>query len=296
MSTTAYRCGTIAIIGLPNAGKSTLMNAMIGQKISITSRRPQTTRQCITGILSTQQGQIIFLDTPGFQSERPSKLHRAMTRSITRSLHEADAVLWLVDATSVSEGSMTLPESIPDGKPLIVAINKVDRLGDKSRLLEKLQHIQERHRPAAIIPISARTGYQLDILREALIRELPERERLYDEDDLTTVASRILAAEMVREKLFRAMGAEIPYAIAVETERFEENNGLFSIQATIFVDKDSQKAIVIGSKGATLKTIGTQARKDLEKLLGGKVYLDLWVKVRRGWSDNPASLRRIGVE
>ena len=296
MRETGYRCGTITIIGLPNAGKSTLMNALIGQKVSITSRRPQTTRQRITGILTTQRAQLIFLDTPGFQVERPSMLHRAMTRSIAHSLHEADVVLWLIDVNAPTDASTALPKSIPDGKPLVVAINKTDQLRNKVHLLSQLQCVQERHHPAAIVPISARTGYQLDILQEALIRELPEREPIYDENELTTVASRVLAAEMVREKLFRTMGAEIPYAVAVETEHFEEKNGLFSIRATILVDKESQKAIVIGSRGAKLKTIGTQARQDLEKLLGGKVYLELWVKVRRGWSDNSAALKRIGMQ
>jgi GTP-binding protein Era len=296
MSGVAFRCGTVAIVGQPNVGKSTLLNALVGQKISITSRRPQTTRQRITGISTTPLAQLIFVDTPGFQTEYQSTLNRSMNRTISRSLQETDLVLWMLDAAKLDDHSSALLKGVPAGKPLLIALNKIDRVRDKRGLLPRLQPLQEQFHPAAIIPISAKTGYQIDVLREALIRELPEREQLYANDELTTVASRVLAAEMVREKLFRSLGAELPYSVAVETEKFEEDGRMYRIHATILVDKDSQKAIVIGNKGDKLKAIGTLARHDMEKLFGAKVYLELWVKVRQGWAEDRATLKRIGME
>ncbi len=296
MSGAAFRCGTVAIVGQPNVGKSTLLNALVGQKISITSRRPQTTRQRITGISTTPLAQLIFVDTPGFQTEYQSTLNRSMNRTISRSLQETDIVLWMLDAAKLDDSSSALLKSVPSGTPLLIALNKIDRVSDKRGLLPRLQQLQEQFHPAAIIPISAKTGYQIDVLREALIRELPEREQIYANDELTTVASRVLAAEMVREKLFRTLGAELPYSVAVETEKFEEDGRMYRIHATILVDKDSQKAIVIGNKGEKLKAIGTAARHDMEKLFGTKVYLELWVKVRQGWAEDRATLKRIGME
>lgn len=296
MSGTAYRCGTVAIVGQPNAGKSTLLNALVGQKISITSRRPQTTRQRITGILTTPQAQLIFVDTPGFQTQYQSGLYRAMNRTIARSLQETDVVLWMVDATKDGDAASSLLDGVESDKPLVIALNKTDLARDKRALMPRMQALQAQFHPAAIVPISAKTGYQLDALRTALTAELPEREKLYENDELTTVAARVLAAELVREKLFRTLGAELPYSVAVETEKFEEEGKLFRIHATILVDKNSQKAIVIGNKGEKLKAIGTQARLDMEKLFGAKVYLELWVKVRRGWAEDRATLKRIGME
>jgi len=296
MNGRAYRCGTVAIVGPPNVGKSTLLNALVGQKISITSRRPQTTRQRITGISTTPQAQLIFVDTPGFQTQYQSGLYRAMNRTIARSLQETDVVLWLMDAAREGDAASALLDGVEGEKPLVIALNKTDLARDKRALMPRMQALQERFHPSAIVPISAKTGYQLDALRAALITELPEREQLYEDDELTTVAARVLAAEMVREKLFRTLGAELPYSVAVEIEKFEEQGGLRRIYATILVDKDSQKAIVIGNKGEKLKAIGTLARQDMEKLFDARVYLELWVKVRRGWADDRATLKRIGME
>jgi len=296
MNGRAYRCGTVAIVGPPNVGKSTLLNALVGQKISITSRRPQTTRQRITGISTTPQAQLIFVDTPGFQTQYQSGLYRAMNRTIARSLQETDVVLWLMDAARDGDAASALLDGVEGEKPLVIALNKTDLARDKRALMPRMQALQERFHPSAIVPISAKTGYQLDALRAALITELPEREQLYEDDELTTVAARVLAAEMVREKLFRTLGAELPYSVAVEIEKFEEQGGLRRIYATILVDKDSQKAIVIGNKGEKLKAIGTLARQDMEKLFDARVYLELWVKVRRGWADDRATLKRIGME
>jgi GTP-binding protein Era len=296
MSGSVYRCGTVAIVGQPNAGKSTLLNALVGQKISITSRRPQTTRQRITGISTTPQAQLIFVDTPGFQTQYQSGLYRAMNRTIARSLQETDVVLWIMDATRDGDAASALLNGIEGEKPLVIVLNKIDLARDKRALMPRMQALQQRFHPTAIVPISAKTGYQLDALRTALIVQLPEREQLYENDELTTVAARVLAAELVREKLFRTLGAELPYSVAVETEKFEEEGNLRRIHATILVDKDSQKAIVIGNKGEKLKTIGSQARQDMEKLFGAKVYLELWVKVRRGWAEDRAMLKRIGIE
>jgi GTPase len=296
MSGNRFRCGTVAIVGQPNVGKSTLLNSLLSQKISITSKRAQTTRQRITGIVTNDRAQLIFVDTPGFQTEYLSSLNRGMNKTIARSMQETDVVLWLMDATKADDVGLTLLRGMENKKPLFIALNKTDLLRDKRALLPRLTMLQESYHPVAIVPLSAKTGYQVDELREVLTRNLPEREQLYPSDEMTTVASRVLAAEMVREKLFRMLGAELPYSIAVVTESFEEQNGLYRINATILVDKDSQKAIVIGNKGEKLKIIGTLARHDMEKLFGAKVYLELWVKVRRGWAEDRATLKRIGVE
>jgi GTP-binding protein Era len=296
MSEESHRAGLVAIVGRPNVGKSTLLNHLVGQKISITSRKPQTTRQRITGILTRADGQLVFVDTPGFQTEYRTALNRVMNRTVRQALEEVDLVLWVVEAGKFDAGDEALLKLLPDKVPVVLAMNKIDRLKDKRSLLPFTQQMSERHALAAIVPISAERDIQLEALVKTIIELLPQRERMYDEDEVTTLSERFLAAELVREKLFRLLGDELPYATAVEIERFETSESLRRIHVAILVDRANQKAIVIGKDGEKLKKIGTQARKDMERLFGGKVFLETWVKVRSGWADDPATLKRMGIQ
>ena len=296
MSEAAHRAGYIAIVGRPNVGKSTLLNRLIGQKISITSRKPQTTRQRITGILTRKDAQLVFVDTPGFQTQHRSALTRIMNRSVTQSLQEVDVVLWVIEALKFGKLDAELQKLLPKNVPLVLAINKVDRLDDKNLLLPFVKEISERRELSAIVPLSAQKGERLDELLKAVVPLLPEGPPLFGEDEITTSNERFLATELIREKLFRLLGEELPYATAVEIERFETQGELRRIYASIIVDKANQKAIVIGKGGEKLKLIATQARKDMERLFGGKVFLEVWVKVKSGWADSEATLRRMGYE
>ncbi len=296
MSEAAHHAGYIAIVGRPNVGKSTLLNRLIGQKISITSRKPQTTRQRITGILTRKDAQLVFVDTPGFQTQHRSALTRIMNRSVTQSLQEVDVVLWVIEALKFSKLDAELQKLLPKNVPLVLAINKVDRLDDKNLLLPFVKKISERCELSAIVPLSAQKGERLDELLKAVVPLLPEGPPLFGEDEITTSNERFLATELIREKLFRLLGEELPYAAAVEIERFETQGELRRIYASIIVDKASQKAIVIGKGGEKLKLVATQARKDMERLFGGKVFLEVWVKVKSGWADSEATLRRMGYE
>jgi GTPase len=295
MSTDSQRSGYVAIVGRPNAGKSTLLNALIGQKISITSRRPQTTRQNIAGILTQGDAQLVFLDTPGFQTQYRSGLTKAMDRGFKNALAEADVVLWLLDVTSRAQADDELFARLEGHSSVVIALNKIDKITNKNQVLEYMAPLDAAYHPKAIVPISAQNKLQLDTLIEALTPLLPQRAFLYPEEDVTTASVRALAAEMVREKLFRLLGQELPYSTAVEIETFEEKTGLTRIRAVILVDKPGQKAIVIGKGGEKLKEIGTAARKDIEKLVGGKVYLELWVKVKQAWADDRRTLDRLGL-
>jgi GTP-binding protein Era len=290
------RSGYVAIVGRPNAGKSTLLNALTGQKISITSRRPQTTRANISGIVTRGHAQHVFLDTPGWQTQHQSALTRAMERSLRNALAAANAVIWLIDVTAREQRDDALFRQLQDAPGLVIALNKIDEIANKNTLLARMGPLDAAYRPAAIVPISARKRLQLDTLLDALTPLLPERDFLYGEDEVTTANLRELAGEMVREKLFRSLGQELPYAAAVEIESWEEAGGLARINATILVDKPGQKAIVIGKGGEKLKTIGAAARKDIENLTGGKVYLKLWVKVRQSWADDHRTLSRLGLQ
>ncbi len=291
------RSGFVSIVGRPNAGKSTLLNALIGQKISITSRRPQTTRQNIAGILSNEDAQLVFLDTPGFQTQYRTGLTKAMDRGFKNALSEANVVLWLIDVTlrEHADADIFARLQASAATPVVMALNKIDKIDNKNQVLAYMQSLDAAYHPAAIVPISAQNRLQLDTLVEALTPLLPQQEFLYARDDVTTASVRGLAAEMIREKLFRLLGQELPYSTAVEIETFEEKPALTRIRAVILVDKPGQKAIVIGKGGEKLKEIGTAARKDIEKLVGGKVFLELWVKVKQSWADDRRTLDRLGL-
>lgn len=296
MNVSSHRAGHVAIVGRPNVGKSTLLNRLVGEKISITSRKPQTTRQRITGILTCEKAQLVFVDTPGFQMRRGSALNRLMNRSVVHGLKDVDVVLWVVEAVKFDHRDAALYELMPRHVPLVLVINKVDRLRDKNLLLPFVKQLHDRFNCSAIVPVSAQKGLQIGELVTAIVPLLPERARLFEEEEITTSSERALAAELIREKLFRLFGDELPYATAVEIERFETRGGLRRIYAAIIVDKDSQKPIVIGSGGAKLKLVATQARKDMEALFGGKVFLEVWVKVKSGWADDERMLARMGYD
>jgi GTP-binding protein Era len=294
--TAPHRAGLVAIVGRPNVGKSTLLNHLIGQKISITSRKPQTTRHRITGILTRPEGQLVFVDTPGFQTQHRSTMNRLMNRAVRQALEEVDAVVWVIEAGRFDARDETLLGLMPTRVPVILAMNKIDRVKDKRALLPFTKAMSERHVFAAIVPISAERGQQIDMLVGEILPLLPEAPRMYEEDEITTHSERFLAAELVREKLFRLLGDEVPYATAVEVEKFETTDALRRIHVAILVDKQNQKAIIIGKAGEKLKAIGTGARKDMEELFGGKVFLETHVRVRSGWADDEAALKRMGIE
>lgn len=292
-----WRTGFVAIVGRPNVGKSTLLNRLVGQKISIVSRKAQTTRHRVTGILTQDQAQLVFVDTPGFQTRYRNALNRNMNRTVTQALNDVDVVVWVVEA-----GERLTPEDnevlrlLPASTPVIVAINKTDLLRDRHRLLPFLAQLGERDRFHAIVPVSADKGHQVDILVKEIIPLLPYGTPLYDEDDVTDRSERFLAAEFLREKLFRLLGDELPYGIAVEIEKFETEGALRRIFAAVVVDRQSHKSMVIGHKGEHIKRIASEARVELEKLFGGPVYLEVWVKVKSGWADDESALRSLGYE
>ncbi len=296
MSERAHKAGLVGIVGRPNVGKSTLLNRLVGQKISITSRKPQTTRQRITGILTRRDAQLVFVDTPGFQTEHRSALTRLMNRSVRQALQAVDLVLWVIEAHKVDARDEALLKLLPATIPVILVINKVDRVKDKRALLPLISRMAESHAFAAVVPISAERDKKLDSLLQEMVPLLPEAAPLYGADEVTTLSERFLAAELVREKLFRLLGEELPYATAVDIERFETVGELRRIHAVILVDKAGQKAIIIGKDGGKLKAIGTQARKDMEALFGGKVFLETWVRVRSGWADDERVLKSMGYE
>lgn len=293
---TEHRSGYVAIVGQPNVGKSTLLNRLVGQKISITSRRPQTTRQRVIGIVTQPDAQFVFVDTPGFQTRHGNTLNRMMNRSVSRSVVDVDAVVWVVGALHLDAGDHAVLPLLQAGAPLIIAVNKVDEVGNKNELLPFMQKLQALANPRAIVPVSAKTGVGAPDLLSAIRELLPVRERLYGEDEFTTASERMLAAELLREKLFRLLGEELPYSAMVEIEKFETVGGLRRIHAGILVDKAGQKGIVIGKGGEKLKQIASQARSDMEKLFGGKVFLEVWVKVKSGWADDAATLKRLGID
>jgi len=289
-----HRAGTVAIVGRPNVGKSTLLNRLVGAKISITSDKPQTTRQQVTGIVTRPGAQVVFVDTPGYQTGHDSVLNRAMNRSVAGGLQGVDAVVWVVEALVCDGRDEAVAGLLRRDLPVILAVNKTDTLKDRKRLLPFIARLAGMRDFAAVIPVSAAKGWQVNDLLDAIVPLLREGPPLHDADDITTVNERFLAAELLREKLFRLLGDELPYATTVEIEQFKEDGNLRSIQASIVVDREGQKAIVIGKGGQKLKAIATEARRDMERLFGGKVFLEVWVKVRRGWADSEAFLRRLG--
>lgn len=294
---TITRCGYIAVVGRPNVGKSTLINRLIGQKISITSDKPQTTRHRILGIKTTQQAQLIYVDTPGMHSGAKKSLNRMMNRVAVGALADVDVIIFVVEAGFWQrEDDIVLENVKAASAPVILLINKVDKLADKSALLPFISVVQAKTQLTEIIPVSAYKGDNLDALEDKLIALLPESAPIFGEDEVTDKNMRFIAAEIVREKLMRKLGKELPYSVAVEIELYKELPHIHEIAACIWVERDSQKAIVIGKQGSMLKEVGTQARLNLEKLLETKVNLKLWVKVKEGWSEDERIIRSLGID
>jgi len=293
MDPAPFRCGAIALIGRPNVGKSTLQNALLGQKISITSRKPQTTRRSLRGVLTTATAQFILVDTPGFQTRHRGALNRAMNRSVRSVLDAVDVVVLVVEAGRFGAEDRAVLKLAPAGNALFLVVNKIDAV-ERARLPAFLQQVAREAEFDEIVPLSARRRKGLDGLLRALERYLPEQAAIHAADEITDKNERFLAAEFIREKLFRHLGEELPYSADVEIEKYEELPGLRRIHASIVVEKEGHKAIVIGAGGSKLKTIATEARLDMEKLFGGKVYLETWVRVRGGWTDDEAALKRMG--
>jgi len=296
MSETAFRCGTLAVIGRPNVGKSTLTNRLVGAKVSITSKKAQTTRHRIHGILTTEACQYIFVDTPGFQTTHRNALNRIMNRSVTQALADVDVVLFVIEAGRWGPGEKEILRLLPSDRKVLLVINKIDRLADKSRLLPFIDSISREYDFAEIIPLSAEKGHGTVELLATAAKYLPESPPFFDADDITDRSERFLAAELLREKLFRNLGEELPYGLTVEIEKFEEEGALRRIYAAIVVDREGYKAIVIGKGGERLKRISSDARADMERLFSGKVWLETWVKVKGGWADDERALKSLGYE
>jgi GTPase len=293
MEPAQFRCGAIALIGRPNVGKSTLQNALLGQKLSITSRKPQTTRLSLRGVLTTETAQFILVDTPGFQTRHRGGLNRAMNRSVRSVLESVDVVALVVEAGRFGAEDRAVLKLAPPGHALVLVVNKIDAV-EPSQLPPFLQRAAGEAEFDEIVPVSARRRKGLAELLRTLEHHLPEQPAIHAADEITDRNERFLAAEFVREKLFRHLGEELPYRAHVEIERFEEQRGVRRIHASIVVEKEGHKAIVIGAGGSKLKTIASEARQDMEKLFGGKVYLETWVRVRGGWTDDEAALKRMG--
>lgn len=289
------KAGFVALVGRPNVGKSTLLNHLVGQKISITSRRPQTTRHRIHGIKTTEVGQAVYVDTPGIHASEKRAMNRYLNKTAGSALGDVDLVVWLIDRAGwLPEDELVLKRIKAAGVPVILAINKIDRLEDKDALLPFLQQAAASHNFAAMIPFSALKGTNLETLDRTIMDLLPEGDPIFPEDQVTDRSMRFMAAEIVREKLLRALGQEVPHAITVEIEQFRQDGALTRISALIWVERPGQKAIVIGKQGEVLKKVGERARHDLERMLEGKVFLQLWVKVKEGWSDDERALRSLG--
>lgn len=295
-SSEEFRCGYIAIVGRPNVGKSTLMNALIGAKVSITSRKAQTTRHRITGIQTNEHAQYVYVDTPGFQTRHSNALNKTLNRTVTNTLTAADVILFVIESGTFGPADKQVLDLIPKNVPCILVINKADRTKDKAIMMPFAQKVAAEHEFASIVPVSAKQRFQLEILEAEIRKFLPVNPPMFDEDDITDRSERFLASEIVREKVFRYVGDELPYTSTVVIEQFEQEGNLRRVFAAILVDRDSHKAMVIGQKGAKLKDISIQARLDMEKLFGGPVYLEIWVKVKSGWADNEAGLRAYGYE
>jgi len=290
------KSGTIAIVGRPNVGKSTLLNRLIGEKISIVSRKAQTTRHRIMGILTRPDAQFVFVDTPGFQTKHTNALNRTMNRGVTQALAEVDVVIFVLDADHFDERDKAVITLLPVERPVILAVNKIDQIKDKTKLLPILAKLAEQFAFAAIVPISAAKGNQLDDLLTETRKHLPNDELLFGEDEITDKSEKFIASEYIREKLFRLIGDELPYSATVEIEKFEIDGALRRISAAIVVDRQAHKGIVIGKGGETLKRIASEARQDMERLFDGKVFLEVFVKVKSGWNDDERLLKSLGYE
>ena len=292
---TSTRCGYVAIVGRPNVGKSTLLNHILGQKLAITSRKPQTTRHNMLGIKTEGEVQAVYVDTPGLHKHNDKALNRYMNRSASTALKDVDVVVFVVDRTRWTDEDQMVLEKVQHVQcPILLAVNKADRLEDKSELLPHLEWLASQLPQAEVVPISALHGQNLDTLERLVAEHLPESEHFYPEDQVTDRSSRFLAAELIREKIMRQLGAELPYQITVEIEEFKQQGHVLHIHALILVERDGQKKIIIGDKGERIKRIGSEARKDMEVLFDSKVMLNLWVKVKGGWSDDERALRSLG--
>jgi GTP-binding protein Era len=296
MSEAITRCGYVAIVGRPNVGKSTLLNHILGQKLSITSRKPQTTRHQILGIHTEGDLQVIYVDTPGLHKDDKGKaLNRFMNRTASEALRHVDLVIFIVDRTAWTDEDQIVLDKLEHVRcPVILAVNKVDQLKDKEALLPQLDLLAAKRHFDAIIPISAQKGHNVERLQREVEARMPEGMHMFPEDQITDRSSRFVAAELVREKLMRNLGDEVPYGTTVEIEEFKHDGRVLHISALILVERDGQKRIVIGDSGAVIKTIGRDARLDMEKMFDTKVMLNLWVKVKRGWSDNERALQSLG--
>jgi GTP-binding protein Era len=291
-----HRCGTIGIAGRPNTGKSSLLNRLIGEKLSIVSAKPQTTRHLVTGILTREGCQYVFVDAPGQQSQAKSVLHRRLNRRATQAARDADIALFVVEARRFGPEDHAALESIPAEQKVVAVVNKIDMVKKHADLIPFLERLSKTRKFEAIVPVSAKTGRNIPALLEALREALPEAPAAYPPDQLTDRDERFFAAELLREKLFHEMGEELPYRCEVLIDSFKEEGRLRRIEATILVERDSQKSIVVGKGGERLKRMASAARKDMEKLFGGKVYLGTWVKVRKSWTDDVRVLRQLGYE
>lgn len=295
MTEEVSRCGYIAIVGRPNVGKSTLINHILGQKLAITSRKPQTTRHNMLGIKTENNVQAIYVDTPGLHKLNQTALNQYMNRSASQALRDVDVVVFVVDRMRwTDEDELVYKKICHMPCPVFVAVNKIDRLDDKTELLAHLSWLAEKLPNAEIVPISALQSSNIETLERLVTERLPESEHFYPEDQITDRSSRFLAAEIVREKITRQLGAELPYQMTVEIEEFKQEGRILHIHALILVERDGQKKILIGTKGDRLKLIGQEARQDMELLFGSKIMLNLWVKVKSGWSDDERALRSLG--
>jgi len=289
------RCGYVAIVGRPNVGKSTLLNNLLGMKLSITSRKPQTTRHQILGVKTSGNVQTIYVDTPGIHQRRGTAINKYMNRAATSVLNDVDVILLVVQVNKWTDEDQAIVDRLKSVTcPVVLVINKIDKLETKKQLLPVIQELSSRYDFAEIIPVSATSGLNVDILEQKISPLLPENEHIYPDDQVTDRSIRFLAAEIIREKLVRELGQELPYTSAVDIDKYIEDGDLVRIHATIYVESTGQKAIIIGKKGEKLKSIGMSARQDISKLVDAKVYLNLWVKVREGWSNDERALRGLG--
>ena len=295
MSEDDFRTGFVALVGRPNTGKSTLLNQLIGEKISITSSRAQTTRHRLTGVKSTDEAQLLYVDTPGMHSGGKKAVNRYMNRVARNAVRDVDVVVWVVEALRLTEEDEAVLEALKHAEvPVVLAVNKVDRVRDKARLLPFLEELAARREFAAVVPLSAEKGENIAALEAEIAAQLPPGPPLFPTDQLTDATERFLAAELIREKLTRRLEQELPYVLTVAIDEFREEDQRLNISATIWVERESHKGIVIGSGGTVLKEVGQRARKDMARLFDRRVHLDLWVKVREGWSDDERALKSLG--
>lgn len=296
MNKPAFRCGFVALVGRPNVGKSTLTNALIGNKISIVSRKAQTTRHRIHGVLTRENEQFIFVDTPGFQTRHGGAMNRMMNRVVTQALRDVDVVVHVVEAGKWSAGDAQLPPLLPAADRTILAVNKTDALKSRDELFPYVAGIAAQHEYGAVVPVSAAKNRQLDHLLDEIAQRLPEGEAMFEADTLTDRPMRFIAAELVREKIFRLVGDELPYGCTVVIEEWEETPKAARIAACVIVERESHRPILLGAHGGHMKRIASEARQDIERLMEKAVHLEVYVKVRRGWADREGALRDLGYE